>query len=117
MSGAEFIYAFSFLYAKTNDPIWLKRAELVANYLWRSRDRQTNLIPNRPNASRKRFDGSHFDTSVTGLLCYYLLKSYELTDAKIFRDQAMAYLAAYARYGYDQSTGCFWGSLSLPGML
>ena len=115
MSGAEFIYAFNFLYAKTNDPIWLKRAELVANYLWRSRDRQTNLIPNRPNAGKTRFDGSHFDTSVTGLLCYYLLKSYELTDAKVFRDQAMAYLAAYARYGYDQSTGCFWGSLSLDG--
>ena len=30
MSGAEFIYAFSFLYTKTNDPVWLERAELVA---------------------------------------------------------------------------------------
>ncbi len=115
MSGAEFIYAFSFLYAKTNGPVWLERAELVANYLWQSRDRQTNLIPNRPNAGKTRFDGSHLDTSVTGLLCYYLLKSYELTDAEVFRDQAVAYLAAYDRYGYDPSTKRFWGSLTLDG--
>lgn len=115
MSGAEFIYAFSFLYAKTNDPVWLERAELVANYLWQSRGRQTNLIPNRPNAGKTRFDGSHLDTSVTGLLCYYLLKSYELTNANGFRDQAVAYLTAYDRYGYDPSTKCFWGSLTLDG--
>jgi len=115
MSGAEFIYAFSFLYTKTNDPVWLERAELVANYLWQSRGRHTNLIPNRPNAGRTRFDGSHLDTSVTGLLSYYLLKSYELTNVEAFRDQAVAYLAAYDRYGYDPSTGCFWGSLTLDG--
>jgi len=115
MSGAEFIYAFSFLYAKTNHPVWLERAELIANYLWQSRNRRTNLIPNRPNAGKIRFDGGHLDTSVTGLLCYYLLKSYELTDAEAFRDQAVAYLAAYDRYGYDPSTKRFWGSLTLDG--
>ncbi|MBC8871343.1 MAG: hypothetical protein H8E44_18105 [Planctomycetes bacterium] len=115
MSGAEFIYAFSFLYTKTKDPVWLERADLVANYLWQSRDRKTNLIPNRPNAGRTRFDGGHLDTSVTGLLCYYLLKSYELTNAEVFRNQAVAYLAAYDRYGYDPSTKCFWGSLTLDG--
>ena len=109
MSGAAFIHAFSFLYAKTQDPRWLERAKLVADYLWNSRNRQTNLIPNRPNAGETRFDGGHLDTSVTGLLCYDLLKSCELTGEEAFRRQAPADLAAYARYGYDPATRQFWG--------
>ena len=115
MSGAEFIYAFAYLYAKSGDGDWLNRAKLVADYHWRSRNPETGLIPNRPNAGEKRFDGGHFDTSISGLLCYYLLKSYELTGEGVFRDQALDYLRAYAKYGYDKDTGKFWGSLLLDG--
>jgi len=131
MSGGEMLYAFAFLHTKTDgspegdSPVfaarksgqspWLDRAKLVANYYWNARDPETDLIPNRPNAGRERFDGSHFDTSITGFLCRSLLRTFELTGEPLFRDQAVAYLKAYAKYGYDREAGQFWGSLKLDG--
>ncbi len=115
MSGGEFVYALSFLYEKTRDTSWLEAAQRVADYHWRARDPHTDLTPNRPNAGADRFDGWHFDTSITGILGYYLLKSYELTGHDAFLEQAMAYLRAYGRYGYDAASGKFWGSLRLGG--
>ncbi len=115
MTGGEILNAFAFLYTKTRDAKWLDRARRVANYYWRSRHPVTALIPNRPNAGNARFDGSHFDTSITGLLCHRLLKAYELTREPIFRDQAVTYLRAYAKLGYDARAKRFWGSLALDG--
>ncbi|MBN1345359.1 MAG: hypothetical protein JXQ73_21885 [Phycisphaerae bacterium] len=115
MTGGEIVYAFAFMHTKTGDAKWLDRAKLIADYYWQRRDPKTNLVPNRPNAGRDRFDGSHFDTSVAGLLCHRLLAAYELTRETAFRDQAVAYLTAYANYGYDAKTRQFWGSLNLDG--
>lgn len=115
MCGGEMVYALAFLFHKTGEPAWLQRAELVADYHWRSRNPQTGLIPNRPNAGATRFDGSHFDTSIPGHHCYDLLKAYELTGVTKFRDLALSYLRAYAKHGYDPVSGRFWGSLRLDG--
>jgi hypothetical protein len=115
MSAGAHLYAFAFLYTKTKDKAWLDRAKLVAGYHWSHRDPRTNLIPDRPNAGRKRFDGSHFVTSIPGLHCHALLKTWRLTGEALFRDYAVAYLEAYAKYGYDDKTGRFWGSLNLDG--
>lgn len=115
MSGGEFIYALAWLHQKTGAASALEDARLIANYHWNARNRETHLTPNRPNAGTDRFDGTHFDTSITGVLCYYLLKTHELTGENLFRDQAIAYLKAYDRYGYDEATGKFWGSLKLDG--
>jgi hypothetical protein len=117
MSAGEILLSFAFLHtrAKTRDTVWLDRARLVADYHWTSRRRTTNLIPNRPNAGPKRFDGSHFDTSITGLYCVRLLEAFELTRHAAFRDQAVAYLKAYAKYGWDAKSKMFWGSLKLDG--
>ncbi|HIQ21082.1 MAG TPA: hypothetical protein EYH34_07595 [Planctomycetes bacterium] len=115
MSAGEMIGAFAFLYNKTNDPTWLGRARLLADYYWQRRHEQTNLIANRPNAGTERFDGSHFDTSIAAFLCRGLLDAYEYSGAPLFREHALAYLTAYARYGYDERTGKFWGCLRLDG--
>ncbi len=115
MSGGEILCSFALLYQKTHDPVWLQRARLVADYYWQSRDRSTQLIPNRPNAGRERFDGSHFDTSITAFLCHRLLVAGQLTGQAAFIQQAIAYLKAYAKYGYDEQTGRYWGSLRLDG--
>jgi hypothetical protein len=115
MTGGGFVHAMGFLYHATKDETWLKRAALIADYYWRSRNPKTNLIPNCPNDRYQRFDGTHFDTSITGVHCYFLLKTYELTRRPEFRDRALAYLKAYARYGFDPKTGRFWGSLRLDG--
>jgi hypothetical protein len=115
MSGGEMLAGFAFLHEKTGDQLWLDRATLVAEYYWRSRNPTTNLLPNRPNAGRERFDGSHFDTSITAFLCRGLLRAWERTKIPAFRDQAIAYLKAYGQYGFDEETGTFWGSLGLDG--
>jgi len=115
MSGGEMLYAFAFLHAKTGDSAWLDRAKLVADYYWNARHPETNLVPNRPNAGRDRFDGSHFDTSITAFLCRGLLQASELTGDSRFRDQAVAYLKAYDKHGYDPEAKRFWGSLKLDG--
>jgi uncharacterized protein YyaL (SSP411 family) len=115
MSAGAFIEAFIFMYTKTNETLWLDRAKLLAVYYWTRRNSRTNLIPERPNAGEDRFDGSSFVTSITGPYCHSLLKAYELTKVDLFRDHAIAYLKAYAEYGFDAESGRFWGALKLDG--
>jgi hypothetical protein len=116
MSAGAFIEAFAFMYAKTEEQQWLDRAVLIADYYWQRRNPVTNLIPERPNAGKTRFDGSSFVTSISGLFCHSLLKAYETTRQESFRDQAVSYLKAYANYGFDDKTGKFWGALQLDGV-
>lgn len=115
MSSGALIEAFSFLYIKTNKRIWLDRAKLLADYYWERRNPQSDLFPERPNAGMERFDGSSFVTSIPGCYCHSLLKAYEITGEPAFKNQAVDILMAYARYGYDENAGKFWGALRLDG--
>lgn len=115
MSAGQMITAFAFLSTKTDQAMWLERAKLLAEYYWVRRNKQTNLIANRPNAGKDRFDGSHFDTSITGFLCRSLLDAHQMTDESLFRDHSLAYLKAYAEFGYDADSGKYWGCLKLDG--
>jgi hypothetical protein len=115
MSGGEILRAFAFLHSETGEKLWHDRARLVADDYWKARHQDTKLIPNRPNAGKKRFDGSHFDTSIIGLHCPALLDAWQWTKDRRFRHYAVAYLKAYARLGYDAEAEQFWGSLTLDG--
>ncbi|NND07038.1 MAG: hypothetical protein HKN87_11720 [Saprospiraceae bacterium] len=115
MSGGAFIEAFAFMYSQTKDQQWLNRARLIAEYYWKRKNPKTHLLPERPNAGKKRFDGSSFVTSITGLYCHSLLKAYDITEEASFRDHALAYLKAYAKFGYDENSGKFWGALQMDG--
>jgi uncharacterized protein YyaL (SSP411 family) len=115
MAGGAFIEAFVFMYSQTKEQQWLDRAKLIAEYYWKQRDPKTNLLPERPNAGKGRFDGGSFVTANTGLYCHSLLKAYEITEEENFRDQAVAYLKAYAELGHDEQTGKFWGALKMDG--
>ncbi len=115
MSAGAVMEAFAFLYTKTNDPAWLERTHLIADYYWQHRHPETDLFPERPNAGQDRFDGSSFVTSITGSYCHSLFRVYEYTGQERFRDQANALLSAYANMGFDQQSGKFWGALQLDG--
>lgn len=115
MSAGAFIEAFAFMYDETGDEKWLARALLLANYYWDRRNPETDLFPERPNAGKQRFDGSSFVTAIPGLFCHSLLKAWRLSEEETFREQAVAYLKAYAKHGYDSETGKFWGALHLDG--
>jgi hypothetical protein len=114
-TSGSMIDAFAFLFTKTKDAVWLDRAKLLANYFWNLRDKDTNLIAERPNAGASRFDGSAFATDITGPYCHSLLKTYLMTKEDMFKEQAIAYLAAYNKYGFDKQSGKFWGALKLDG--
>jgi hypothetical protein len=114
-TSGSMIDAFAFLYTKTKDTVWLDRAKLLANYFWNLRNKDTNLIAERPNAGGSRFDGSAFATDITGPYCHSLLKTYLITKEDMFKEQAIAYLAAYNKYGFDAQSGKFWGALKLDG--
>jgi hypothetical protein len=114
-TSGSMIEAFSFLYTKTKDTIWLDRAKLLANYFWNLRDKNTNLIAERPNAGTGRFDGSTFATDITGPYCHSLFVAYLLTKEDVFKEQAIAYLTAYNKYGFDKQSRKFWGALKLDG--
>jgi hypothetical protein len=115
MSGGEILAAFAFMHQRTHDSAWLDRTRLVADYYWKARHPTTGLPPNRPNAGAERFDGGHFDTSITAFLCRGLLLASQWTGEPVFRQQAVAYLKAYGKYGYDSEARRFWGSLKLDG--
>jgi len=112
-TGGEILYAFAFMYQQTGDEEWLRRARLVADYYWNTRNPETNLIPNNAAKAGKRGDAVHFDTSTTGLLCHRLLAAYQITKEEKFREQALAYLRAYANYGWDEKAKKFFGWLEL----
>ena len=113
-SGGDFVYAFAFLSTKTNDPVWLERAKLVANYYWQSRDPLTNLVPYIPNAG-ERSESSRTHTGVVGMYARSLLLTYQLTGDPQFRDQALGILTAYDQYAYDPEAMNYWASVALDG--
>jgi hypothetical protein len=115
LSSGSMIEAFAFLYNKTKDKVWSDRAKLLADYYWNLRNKDTNLIAERPNAGASRFDGSSFATDITGPYCHSLLKTYLITKEDMFKEQAIAYLAAYNKFGFDKQSGKFWGALKLDG--
>lgn len=115
MSAGSYIELFAFMYKATSDKTWLERAKLIARYYWGTRNQTSNMIAERPNAGTNRFDGSHFVTATTGPYCLGLLYAYDQTNASVFKDHALAYLRAYARYGYDPKARRYWGSLKLDG--
>ncbi|MEN6384554.1 MAG: hypothetical protein ABFD79_05090 [Phycisphaerales bacterium] len=115
LTAGNIIEGFAFMYTQTKDPNWLSRAKLVANYYWNLRDQNTNLIPERPNAGRDRFDGSTFLTNTTGPYCHAMLRTYLLTKEEMFKEQAITYLTAYNKYAFDAKTGKFWGALKMDG--
>jgi len=118
MTGGAFIHAFAFLHTKLGGTVWLDRAKLLMNHHWNYRNSTTNLIPEAPAASGEsinRWDGHHFTTAAAGLHTHGLFKANELTGDTDFRDRALAYLEAYATYGYDAVGEALYGMLELDG--
>jgi len=115
MSAGAFLEAFAFLYERTEEPVWLERAKLLAEYYWERRHQKTNLFPERPNAGADRFDGGSFVTSITGCYVHSLLRAHERTGEPLFLEHAVAILNAYGRLGWDVETQRFWGALRLDG--
>ena len=115
MAAAAYLQAFCFMYSKTGESVWLERARLLADYYWKSRNKQTDCVPEFPKNVPLPANRYAFYTTMVGLHSHALLKGWQLTRHDAFRDYAVAYLKAYAKYGYDPGSGKFWGSVNLDG--
>ncbi len=120
-SAGSYIQAFAFVHSVTpGDTEYLERAKLVANWHWRHRNKKTNLVAFVPGNMLSDFKpyhfyGSTFASAITGPLASQLLRSYELTGDKHFREMAVSYLLAYDQYGWDEKAGTYVGMLNLDG--
>jgi hypothetical protein len=115
MAAAAYIQAFCFMYSETGESVWLDRAKVLGNYYWVSRNKETNCVPEFPCNVPLPPNRYAFYTTMVGLHSHALLKGWRLSGNDTFRDYAVAYLKAYAKYGYDESSGKFWGSVNLDG--
>ncbi len=113
-SGGSFAIAFAFLYSVTKQPHYLEKAKLVANWHWQHRHPQTGLVADSPSTG-SRYDALHCFTTVPGPHASQLLRCYELTGDREFRDYAIAYILAYDRYGWDAQARRYHGMLKLDG--
>ncbi len=113
MSGSSFIYAFMEMNRLTGDPVWRERAYTVSNWHWNHRNPETNLTVNVPNGDR--FDGKFCDTAVTGLHAGQTMLTALRTGDALLRERALAYLKAYAQYGYNEKEKGFYGMVEQDG--
>jgi len=123
MNGGQFIYDLCFLYSKTGDKIYLERAELIEEFHWNLSNKETGLAPEVAFTEENLKDFRDRNASptewilcsqqVVGILCYYLLKSYEITGVEKFLDHALTHLKAYAKYAYDSKAGKFYGAVNI----
>ncbi len=107
-SGGSFAIAFASMYSATNDPIYLDRARLMADWHWNMRDPTTNLVPDNDTESSSY-------TSVSGPFASQMLRCYELTGDTHFRDIAVSIIKAYDQYGWNAEEGIHYGMISLGG--
>jgi len=113
-SGGSFSLAFAEMYHATKEKPYLDKAKMVANWHWRHRNAKTGLIPDAPSTG-ERYDAKHCFTCVTGPYVSQLLKCYELTGDKFFRDCAFSYVKAYEKYGWDDKAQTYHAMLKLDG--
>ncbi|MBI4580933.1 MAG: hypothetical protein HY718_14595 [Planctomycetes bacterium] len=114
-----YISTQAFIYSQTKDEEYLRRTRILANRHWNARNKETNIAPSTPSAAEiepaPRYDGLHMFTDLPGPHCQHLLDAHRYTGDAMFKDHAVAYLKAYAKYGYDAETGNYWGMLKLDG--
>ena len=98
-----YAYSFSFLYSKTQDPLWLKWSRGVSVLYWNHRNLETNLTLGCIGDPRPASQ-----TAATNMpdLAYWLLKAWQVNPQQTdLRDHAVAFLKAYDHYFRDEAAG------------
>jgi len=107
--GALFIYSFAFLYSKTGDPEYLTWIEGLADFLWKSVNTRTSLIPTCAGPNCEHPDIANFQLVLAG---YWLLRASQHLDGMAIsigerlKEKARAILTAFASYSMQCSPPC-----------
>ena len=109
-SGGILAESAAWLFTKTDDPELVEIALKIAEYSHSHRGEKTGLIINQPD--KDRWDAKVSTTEV-GLWAQSLLRAYRYTSKEAFLAMAQSGMEAYLKYGYDESTGNYFGQLSV----
>ncbi len=110
-----FSYSFAYLYQKTGDELWKKRAQEIALLYWNNRDYTTNLVFNCFYHATEQDAGKLPDIGSTGMYAYWMYKTaVELDDDKM-KGIAKTLMTSYDKYGFNESENYYYNELNLDG--
>lgn len=109
-SGGILVEMLCWLYQKTKDLSLVDRAKCIAEYSWRNRNINTGLLENNPTETR--WD-KHTSTTEVGLWAGSLLRAEQYCGVKEFETMACNAVLAYLKYGFDGSSGRYYGRLDV----
>lgn len=112
-----FAYSFAFLYSKTGEDIWLKRANDVALLFWNLRNYDTDLVFRCLSHIFDPDEGKTPTLSSTGGYAYWMYKTAELLQDDKLKETAKTLMLAYQKYGWNKEEGYFYQGLLLDGHL
>ena len=111
-AGGVIVESLAWLYANGGKDEALKEQALkAARFSFSHRGEKTGLLRNQPGPE-KRWD-YYASTTECGLWAGCLLRSADLTGEQEFVTMARDAVAAYLKYGYDASSGRFYGQLKV----
>lgn len=112
--GALFIYSFAFLYSKTGNPACLAWIEGLVDFLWKSVNAKTSLIPTCSGPYCEYPDLANFQLVLAG---YWLLRASQYLSGTVLKTQlvekAKSILISFATYSLQCSPPC--GAIFLDG--
>ncbi len=107
-------YSFTLLLEQTQNPKWDRWAEGTGSLYWNYRDPTTNLTVSCLDDPRE--SARHASLNQTGLLSYYLLKSWQVHPTfGQFRERAEAMLKAAERFSWSEDRKRYYRRLQLDG--
>ena len=121
-AGAVLVHALAFHFVESGEEASLERALRIASYSFEHRDRATGLLVNNPTETR--WDG-HCTTTEVGFWARLMFQAARLLEkaggerppevARLLDRMGREALVAYARHGYDERRGAYYGRLALDG--
>jgi hypothetical protein len=109
-AGGVLVESLCWLFQKTGDENLSELALRCARYSFSHRGEKTGLLRNQATFRRWDFDAS---TTEVGLWATCLLRAVKYSGLDELRDMAREAVAAWLRYGFDEKTGRYFGSVNV----
>ena len=109
-TGGIWVETLSWLYSKTGKRDLIRKANGIARFSFRDRNKETDLIQNHPTG--ERWD-KYASTTEVGLWAGCLLRAAEHTGNDEWVTMADKAISSWLRFGYDAQSRNFFGKLEV----
>ncbi|GHB86769.1 hypothetical protein [Persicitalea jodogahamensis] len=113
--SALYAYSYAFLYQKTGDAAWKEKSWQIGTLYWNLRDHRTNLVLGCLYHATEPEAGKTASLSNTALYAYWLFKAGELCGSDEMKQQAIAVLVAYDKFGWNEENKRYFSEVNLDG--